>query len=255
MEDLTLLGHAAASGLKIEAEGRELVITGPSSCSALVAEIARRKEEVLVELQARATIAETDPWPDLASQRWGGADASPGIDVPVDSWRWEVARWPVARWLAWNRRVAELMPAKADASTIRGVQRLAVEQIRDEWSRPTPVEPSPLAVDLGPAGSTPEATPFDLEIGLVLAGFGPVAEEDFPAWVDDEALTIRTADARSSIEFHGETLRAAERSPRLPGRVRDAAELARAEANLEAMQAARYQPSNEPNDQDGRQAR
>ena len=74
----------------------------------------------------------TPTWAELLAQRWGDADASPGIDVPVDSWRWEVANWPIERWLEWNRLVDELRPAGANAAMIKAVQRLAYERIRDQ---------------------------------------------------------------------------------------------------------------------------
>ncbi len=82
------------------------------------------------------TQAPTPPtWAELSTQRW--ADASPGIAIPDDSWRWEVAQWPIDRWLRWHRRANELMLANSDASTIRAVQRLAFEQVAAELAEPS----------------------------------------------------------------------------------------------------------------------
>ena len=81
MDVLTLLDRVTAAGLRVELRGGELVMTGPRSCSALAAEMGRRKAEVLAELASRAEAASVG-WEALAAQRWGDADESPGIDVP-----------------------------------------------------------------------------------------------------------------------------------------------------------------------------
>ncbi len=81
--------------------------------------------------------------------------------------------------------------------------------------------------------------------------FEPIAAEDLPAWLDDDLLSISMTAVRASIEAYQETQRAEARSPRQPGRDRQAAELARAEANLDAMQSSQRQPDDEPTTQEG----
>ena len=202
MDGVTLLDRAAAAGLRVVVVGDDMIIRGPRSCVDLVAQIREHKEEVAAELAARAE-ANPSAWETLATQRWGGADASPGIDIPATGWRWEVANWPIDRWLAWHRRVGELITPGADATAIREAQRRAYhEAVAAE--RPT------AGVDDAPTG------------------FEPIDEADAPAWAFDESLTIRTADVRASIEHHRAQLRAEERSrPAARDRLAPAAEQGR----------------------------
>ena len=69
---------------------------------------------------------------ELDAQRWGDADATPGVDVPADCWRWRVANWPIDRWLAWHRRAGELVRPGDDAGAIRAAQRRAYDELADE---------------------------------------------------------------------------------------------------------------------------
>ena len=114
MEGLTLLKRAHDSGLTIALKGGDLIIQGPKSRSALVDEIARHKPEVVAALREREALAKAAAWNRLAGERWGDASAAPGIVVPSDHWRWEVACWPIARWLVWHRRVDELLATEPE---------------------------------------------------------------------------------------------------------------------------------------------
>ena len=89
-------------------------------------------------------------WSDLSSRHWGDADDAPGIDIPADNWRWEVACWPVARWLIWKRCVDELLAteppvdlgpepdpgelALARAERIGSIERRAYEEMVEAGS-------------------------------------------------------------------------------------------------------------------------
>jgi hypothetical protein len=108
MDGLTLLEQGRAAGLTIESDGDRLIIRGPRRATDLAREILEHKAE-LVALLGPPTPPD---WPTLAAQRWGPAldHDEPGIDVPADSWRWQVAHWPHARWAAWRDRSAAILP-------------------------------------------------------------------------------------------------------------------------------------------------
>ncbi len=127
MDGLTLLEQATASSLHVEIAGDELLLKGPRSCSALVEEIGRRKAEVIAELRARATTDDPAAWTTLAARRWGGADSTPGLDVPPD-WRSDLASWPPERWLAWRKRCNALIPPKAKPAEVRAAERQAYDE-------------------------------------------------------------------------------------------------------------------------------
>jgi hypothetical protein len=71
------------------------------------------------------------PWSALAIQRWGGADDSPGIDIPRD-WRASLASLPDDVWLAWRRRTTQIQSSFRRALTaaeIREADRRAAAEL------------------------------------------------------------------------------------------------------------------------------
>ena len=128
MDALSLLDQANASGLDIELAGDDLVLKGPRSCSSLVVEIGKRKQEVIVELRARASTVAPVTWNHLAGQRWSEGSSTPGLDVPAD-WRWDVASWPIQRWIDWRRRGDIRVEPSSKLAEIRAAERRAFDEL------------------------------------------------------------------------------------------------------------------------------
>ena len=137
-------------------------------------------------------------WSELSEWRWGGADATPGIVVEAAEWRRIVTCWPLRRWLEWNRRV--------DALTLPGATGVAIEQAQHQAFVEIQAESD---ASIMPASGLASPEPNHLT-ALIVEGFNLILEEEYPAWAEDESLTVTLSALRASVESHRQSQAAAQ---------------------------------------------
>lgn len=88
-------------------------------------------------------MARAAAWNRLAGERWGDASRSPGIVIPADHWRWEVACWPIAKWLRWHRRSDEILPVRNKVAEIEAADYQAYCEMTGLTDAAAPVPEKP----------------------------------------------------------------------------------------------------------------
>ena len=197
MDVVTLLDRATSAGLRLSIAGDDLVIRGPRSAAALVAEIGRRKAEILAALGDGP--GAVPDWSTLCAQRWAGADESPGIDIPVDA-------------VLTGRYVARSEPDGPDRGDA-WVGDLAEGDSSAPGETPA-TQPSAGAVPGGLSGSegddvVPGATAGGWpEVPPPIEGFELLPESEWPDWAFDESMLITIEAIRASAEHDRATRQA-----------------------------------------------